>query len=213
MRLLAALILHLVLAGSYGIQEPTTDIIGGPDLYIDRGSTINLTCVVLFSPEPPAYIFWNHNDAIISYDSPRGGVSVITEKGETTTSFLLIQHARPSDSGRYQCNPSNAQSKSVNVHVLNDFTTEITSDMPFAETSELEISSTDYPDNFTTDTATEDVLEITTDDDYESTTYESSTLEESTTDYDTSTSESNYETSTTESVIDGVEGLRSKNTG
>jgi hypothetical protein len=44
--------------------EPTTDIIGGPDLYIDRGSTINLTCVVLYSPEPPAYIFWNHNEAV-----------------------------------------------------------------------------------------------------------------------------------------------------
>lgn len=101
------------------VVEPTTDIIGGPDLYIDRGSTINLTCVVLYSPEPPAYIFWNHNDAIISYDSPRGGVSVITEKGETTTSFLLIQRAKPSDSGRYQCNPSNAQAKSINVHVLN----------------------------------------------------------------------------------------------
>lgn len=103
------------------VVEPTTDIIGGPDLYIDRGSTINLTCVVLYSPEPPAYIFWNHNEAIISYDSPRGGVSVITEKGETTTSFLLIQRAKPSDSGSYQCNPSNAQSKSINVHVLNEF--------------------------------------------------------------------------------------------
>ncbi|XP_077294881.1 uncharacterized protein LOC143917272 [Arctopsyche grandis] len=102
------------------VVEPTTDILGGPDLYIDRGSTINLTCVVLFSPEPPAYIFWNHNDAIISYDSPRGGVSVITEKGETTTSFLLIQQARSSDSGLYQCNPSNAQSKTITVHVLND---------------------------------------------------------------------------------------------
>lgn len=56
---------------------------------------------------------------IISYDSPRGGVSVITEKGETTTSFLLIQNARPSDSGQYQCNPSNAKSRSVTVHVLN----------------------------------------------------------------------------------------------
>ncbi|EDS41496.1 conserved hypothetical protein [Culex quinquefasciatus] len=57
--------------------------------------------------------------AIISYDSPRGGVSVITEKGDTTTSFLLIQSARPSDSGQYTCNPSNAKSKSVTVHVLN----------------------------------------------------------------------------------------------
>ncbi|XP_066909519.1 neurotrimin [Halyomorpha halys] len=103
------------------VVEPTTEILGGHDLYIDRGSTINLTCVVRFSPEAPAYIFWNHNDAIISYDSARGGVSVITEKGDTTTSFLLIQNANPKDSGRYQCNPSNAQAKSIMVHVLNEF--------------------------------------------------------------------------------------------
>lgn len=101
------------------VIEPSTEIIGAPDLYIESGSTINLTCVVKDSPEPPAYIFWNHNNVIISYDSPRGGVSVITEKGDTTTSFLLIQSARPSDSGQYTCNPSNAKSKSVTVHVLN----------------------------------------------------------------------------------------------
>ncbi|XP_044731930.1 lachesin-like [Chrysoperla carnea] len=101
------------------VVEPTTDILGGPEMFIDKGSTINLTCIVNDSPEPPAYIFWNHNDAIISYDSPRGGVSVMTEKGITTRSFLLIQNARPSDSGRYQCNPSNAQVRSISVHVLN----------------------------------------------------------------------------------------------
>ncbi|XP_043474542.1 lachesin-like isoform X4 [Leptopilina heterotoma] len=101
------------------VVEPTTEILGGPDLYIDRGSTINLTCIVLQSPEPPAYIFWNHNNAIISYDSTRGGVSVVTEKGDSTTSFLLVQRAKPSDSGRYTCNPSNAQPKSITVHVLN----------------------------------------------------------------------------------------------
>ena len=28
---------------------------------------------------------------VINYDSPRGGVSVVTEKGESTTSHLLIQ--------------------------------------------------------------------------------------------------------------------------
>lgn len=44
--------------------EPSTEIIGAPDLYIESGSTINLTCVILNSPEPPAYIFWNHNDAV-----------------------------------------------------------------------------------------------------------------------------------------------------
>lgn len=44
--------------------EATTDIIGEPELFIDRGSTINLTCVVKFSPEPPAYIYWNHNNTV-----------------------------------------------------------------------------------------------------------------------------------------------------
>ncbi|KAL6257127.1 hypothetical protein P5V15_012059 [Pogonomyrmex californicus] len=45
-------------------SEPKTEILGAPELFINRGSTINLTCVVLQSPEPPAYIFWNHNDAV-----------------------------------------------------------------------------------------------------------------------------------------------------
>ncbi|XP_032691377.1 lachesin-like isoform X2 [Odontomachus brunneus] len=109
---------HLV---HLSVIEPVTEILGAPDLYINRGSTINLTCVVLQSPEPPAYVYWNHNDAIISYDSTRGGISVVTEKGETTTSFLLVQEAKPSDSGRYTCNPSNAQPKSITVHVLNEY--------------------------------------------------------------------------------------------
>lgn len=56
---------------------------------------------------------------LITYDSPRSGVSVLTKKAETTTSFLLIQNARPNDSGQYECNPSNAKSKNVTVHVLN----------------------------------------------------------------------------------------------
>lgn len=44
---------------------------------------------------------------------------MITEKGEQTTSYLLIQRAQPADSGKYTCHPSNANTKSVTVHVLN----------------------------------------------------------------------------------------------
>ncbi|KFB47343.1 AGAP010541-PA-like protein [Anopheles sinensis] len=98
---------------------PTATIIGGPDLHVDKGSTINLTCAVKYSPEPPAYIFWYHHDEVISYDSSRGGVSVITEKGDVTTSHLLIQNADLDDSGKYSCSPSNADVASVRVHVLN----------------------------------------------------------------------------------------------
>ncbi|KAG8314596.1 hypothetical protein J6590_089521 [Homalodisca vitripennis] len=43
------------------IVEPTTEIIGGPEMYINIGSTINLTCVVSFAPEPPPTVLWRHN--------------------------------------------------------------------------------------------------------------------------------------------------------
>ncbi|XP_077288906.1 neurotrimin-like [Arctopsyche grandis] len=101
------------------VVEPITTIVGGPDLYINTGSTLNLTCVVRHSPEPPPHIFWTHDNVEINYDSPRGGVSVITEKGDVTTSYLLIQRARAPDSGKYTCSPSNANPRTVVVHVLN----------------------------------------------------------------------------------------------
>ncbi|XP_059487017.1 uncharacterized protein LOC132203327 isoform X3 [Neocloeon triangulifer] len=101
------------------VVVPTAHILGAPDLHVDKGSTINLTCIIKYSPEPPAYIFWYHHDEVISYDSQRGGVSVITEKGDVTTSYLLIQHAELTDSGKYSCSPSNADVASVRVHVLN----------------------------------------------------------------------------------------------
>lgn len=102
------------------IAVPTATILGGPELYVGAGSTINLTCAIRFSSEPPAYIFWYYNENVLSYDSPRGGVSVITEKGgDVTTSWLLIQTAQTSDSGEYSCKPSNANTASIRVHVLN----------------------------------------------------------------------------------------------
>ena len=55
---------------------------------------------------------------VISYDSTRGGVSVVTIRGVVTASYLLIQRARPSDSGRYSCQPSGASQQSLRVHVL-----------------------------------------------------------------------------------------------
>ncbi|XP_055313257.1 roundabout homolog 1-like isoform X2 [Sitodiplosis mosellana] len=102
------------------VVEPVTTILGGQDLYIDILSTINLTCIVRHLPEPPSAILWSHKNQEINYDSPRGGVSVITEKGEVTTSYLLIQKARISDSGKYTCMPTHANPSTVNVHVLNE---------------------------------------------------------------------------------------------
>lgn len=64
-------------------------------------------------------VWWCAVKQVISYDSSRGGVSVVTEKGAATTSYLLVQDAAPADSGRYSCAPSNAELATVRVHVLN----------------------------------------------------------------------------------------------
>ncbi|XP_037079169.1 lachesin-like [Pollicipes pollicipes] len=100
------------------VVEPVTELLGGPELFIDARSTINLTCVVRRSPQPPSFIFWKHNGKVISYDSPRGGISVVTIKGDVTSSYLLIRAARPADSGHYSCQPSGSAEKSLRVHVL-----------------------------------------------------------------------------------------------
>ncbi|KAJ8921350.1 hypothetical protein NQ315_002965, partial [Exocentrus adspersus] len=98
---------------------PITEILGSPELFINMGSTINLTCVVQYAPEPPPNIAWSQNSQVINFDSPRGGISLVTEKGVVTTSRLLIQKADQGDSGLYTCTPSNADSASVRVHILN----------------------------------------------------------------------------------------------
>jgi len=54
----------------------------------------------------------------INYDSKRGGVSIVTEKGESTTSHLLIQKAVNSDSGIYTCQPVETVKAFINVHIL-----------------------------------------------------------------------------------------------
>ncbi|KAF2365908.1 Immunoglobulin I-set [Trinorchestia longiramus] len=101
------------------VVEPRTRVLGGPDVYINRGSSINLTCVVDYTPRPPDFVIWKHNNKIISYDSERGGVNVVTEKGPHTSTNLLIRGASSRDSGTYSCSPSSAPPSSVTVHILN----------------------------------------------------------------------------------------------
>ncbi|KAL6435726.1 hypothetical protein ACFW04_005548 [Cataglyphis niger] len=100
--------------------KPVTEIAGGPDLYINKDSTINLTCYVKFTPEPPSSLTWSHNYQAINFDSPRGGISLVTEKGPVTSSRLLIQKASERDSGIYTCSPNNTHSISVLVHIVNE---------------------------------------------------------------------------------------------
>ena len=46
------------------VSEPVTEILGGSDIYVQEGVTMNLTCIVKDSPEPPQFIFWYHNQQV-----------------------------------------------------------------------------------------------------------------------------------------------------
>lgn len=100
------------------VVEPRTEILGGGDLHINTGSTINLTCLVLYHARSPDALIWLHEGKEIHYDSARGGVSVVTEAGEVTRSALLIQRATPDDSGNYTCQPRGADPATARVHVI-----------------------------------------------------------------------------------------------
>ncbi|KAK8399449.1 hypothetical protein O3P69_003500 [Scylla paramamosain] len=100
------------------VVEPRTEILGGGDLHINTGSTINLTCLVLYHARSPDALIWLHEGKEIHYDSERGGVSVVTEAGEVTRSALLIQRATPDDSGNYTCQPRGADPATARVHVI-----------------------------------------------------------------------------------------------
>lgn len=68
------------------IAEPVTEIIGGPELYINKGSTINLTCIVKFAPEPPPSVVWSHNQQV----SQLKILPSICRRKTAMISFLLL---------------------------------------------------------------------------------------------------------------------------
>ncbi|KAJ8942150.1 hypothetical protein NQ314_010141 [Rhamnusium bicolor] len=95
-------------------------ISGPPEVYVKKGSTISLTCTVNVHSTPPSSVLWYHGHSVVDFDSPRGGISLETEKTEAgTTSKLLVTKALLSDTGNYTCMPSNASPASTVVHVLN----------------------------------------------------------------------------------------------
>lgn len=102
------------------VLDAQATISGPPEVYVKKGSTISLTCTVNVHSTPPSSVLWYHGHAVVDFDSPRGGISLETEKTEAgTTSKLLVTKALLSDSGNYTCMPSNASPASAVVHVLN----------------------------------------------------------------------------------------------
>ncbi|CAH1406131.1 unnamed protein product [Nezara viridula] len=109
-----------VLRDSGGVAAAQANIWGPEDVYVKKGSTISLTCTVNVHSTPPSSVHWYQGSSVVDFDSPRGGISLETEKTASgTTSKLLVTKASLTDSGNYTCVPSNANPASVYVHVLN----------------------------------------------------------------------------------------------
>ncbi|KAH1007519.1 hypothetical protein HUJ04_004741 [Dendroctonus ponderosae] len=94
-------------------HEAQAEIQGAPELYIRAGSLLRLVCTLKHSTEPPAFVFWFHEQRMINYDQ---GISVVESR---SSSILHLQDADKSHNGNYTCSPSNAVPASINVHVLN----------------------------------------------------------------------------------------------
>ncbi|KAG9435451.1 hemicentin-1 isoform X1 [Apis mellifera carnica] len=101
------------------VLDVQAKITGPEEVYVKKGSTISLTCIVDVQDISPSNVTWYHAGAMIDFDGPRGGVSLETEKGKNgTTSKLLITRAQHDDSGNYTC-VSSKVAANVMVHVLN----------------------------------------------------------------------------------------------
>jgi hypothetical protein len=99
---------------------PKIEIMGESDIYVKTGSTVNLKCVITQSLEEPAYIFWYHdNERVLNYDRKAKDIRMERVGTDTTVGTLVIYNGRREDSGNYTCSPSNLDSASVLLHVLN----------------------------------------------------------------------------------------------
>ncbi|XP_022238593.1 uncharacterized protein LOC106456928 isoform X2 [Limulus polyphemus] len=94
-------------------------ISGGPKIIVEKGSSIELTCVISNSSDPPKFVFWYHNNRMINYDSTRGDISVEKAAAKTVISKLYIRDIGEAESGNYTCGPSNAGPTSVSVVISN----------------------------------------------------------------------------------------------
>ncbi len=105
---------------SFLISVPNIEIIGESDIHVKAGSSVSIKCVITQSLEEPAYIFWYHNDKrVLDYNHNEKSIKTERLNQDTTVGTLTIFGTTSEDAGNYTCSPSNLDSASVLLHVLN----------------------------------------------------------------------------------------------
>ena len=70
---------------------PVATILGPSEIYLDAGSTINITCVIQHTPVPTPNVNWLHQDEVMAPDynvSQLEMVLVLTVNNITSSSLL-----------------------------------------------------------------------------------------------------------------------------
>jgi len=102
------------------VIESITEIEGGPEIHVDKHSTLQLTCSVFSGDKTPAYIIWQRDDKILKFDG--GETSDVKYLNRDTHgrhySTLIIEDIQLDDSGEYTCQPAAGAPTRVTVHVL-----------------------------------------------------------------------------------------------
>ncbi|KAG1649300.1 hypothetical protein GQR58_029145 [Nymphon striatum] len=106
------------------ISESITTILGEENIYVKKGSSTTLTCIVKTGKRPPDYILWYHDGEVIKHDYTSNIHDLVDVA--TTTSHYIIETASPSDAGQYTCAPSKAANTSTNLYIVNN-----TEQLPF----------------------------------------------------------------------------------
>ncbi|XP_063850678.1 carcinoembryonic antigen-related cell adhesion molecule 20-like [Scylla paramamosain] len=96
------------------ITQASADIAGGPERYVQEGSSVILNCTLRQHTQAPEYVFWYHNRTMINFDTNRQ-VSVRKTKDG---SILTLAAVGRTDSGNYTCHPANARHASITLHII-----------------------------------------------------------------------------------------------
>ncbi|XP_075216922.1 zwei Ig domain protein zig-8-like isoform X2 [Lycorma delicatula] len=98
------------------VVELKAEILGPSEVYVRRGSSLTLTCVISQGPHDLGTVFWYQGSDLL-HSGPY--ILIETHWDDGLTSKLHIPSAHPSHSGNYSCVPTSAETASANVHVIN----------------------------------------------------------------------------------------------
>ncbi|XP_076028318.1 zwei Ig domain protein zig-8-like [Oratosquilla oratoria] len=103
------------------VEPGSAKIAGPPEVYVELGSRLLLTCWIVAPPRPPGPLTWRHNDTDLDSQTDRGGLSLhVAVEGAEASSRLSLQSVTPTDAGNYTCQPVGLDGDTVTVYVMQD---------------------------------------------------------------------------------------------